>query len=57
MEKVSSIVFQKENYPEVVRIANELAELQNRRPHDAMKIFIEREGQKEIHRLKAEKGT
>ena len=56
MEKVSSIVFQKENYPEVVRIANELAELQNRRPHDAMKIFIEREGQKEIHRLKAEKG-
>lgn len=42
-------------YKEVVKIANELAKLENRTPHDSIRVLIEEEGRKKIKRLKAEK--
>ncbi len=53
-EFVSTLQFREENYPEVVRIANELAEAEDRKPHDSLRILVEEEGQKKIDRLKAE---
>lgn len=51
-EPVKSIMFNETGYQEVIRIANELAELTDRRPADALRKFITDEGQKEIDRLK-----
>lgn len=56
-EHIISLQFRKENYPEVVQIANELATLENRKPHDSVKILIEDEGRKKIERLKAEQSS
>lgn len=53
--KISNIILSEENYPEVVRVANELAELEERKPHDSIKRLIEEEGQKKIDRLQAER--
>jgi len=47
--------FRNDNYREVLRIANELAELEDRKPHDSIRILVEEDGQKKIDRLKAEK--
>lgn len=55
--EITIIQFREENYPEVVRIANELADAEERKPHDSIKRLIEDEGQKKIDRLKAEKET
>lgn len=55
MEKIESLSFKKEYYPEVIKVANRLAELMDRNPHDAMRNFIVEKGQAEIDRLKAEK--
>ena len=52
---ITIIQFRNEQYPEVVRIGNELADLEERKPHDSIKRLIEEEGQKKIDRLKAEK--
>lgn len=52
---VSTLQFREEDYPEVVRVANELAELEDRKPHGSIKRLIVEEGQKKIDKLKAEK--
>ena len=51
MAKVISIQFTEEYYPEVLRLANELGELTDRKPSDALRKLITDEGQKEIDRL------
>ena len=54
-EYVTTFNFREDYYPDLVRIANELAELEDRKPHDSLRILVEEEGQKKIDRLKAEK--
>ncbi len=53
-ELIKSLQFREEIYPEVVRIANELAQLEQRKPHDSIKMLLEEEGQKKIEKLKAQ---
>lgn len=50
-ELIKTIQFSGSVYPEVLRIANELAQLENRKPHDSLKILIEETGQEKIERL------
>ncbi len=52
---ISTLNFAQEAYPTVVRIANELAELEQRSAHDSISLLVIAEGQKKIDRLKAEK--
>ena len=52
---VSTLSFHDTKYPEVVRVANELAEAEDRKPHDSIRVLVVEEGQKKIDRLKAEK--
>lgn len=54
--QVTTIQFREEIYPEVLRITNELAQLDNRKPHDSIRILIEEAGQKKIDRLKKKTG-
>ena len=51
MNKVKSLCFTNERYPEVVRIINEIAELEDRFPHDAAKRLIIEAGEKRIKEL------
>lgn len=53
-ELIKTIQFREEVYPEVVRIANELAQLEQRKPHDSIKMLIEEAGREKIDRLKAQ---
>ena len=56
-DNVKNFQFRDDTYPEVVRVANELAKLENRKPHDSIKILIEEAGQAKIDRLKEEKAN
>ena len=51
--KVDTVGFRKENYPEVLNVANELAELEQRRPHDSIRLLILEAGRTKIEKLKA----
>jgi len=55
-EYISNLNFPEKIYSEVVRIANELAGLENRKPHDSIRVLIEEAGQEKIERLEKEKG-
>lgn len=52
----TNILFNDQDYPEVVEVANELAELEKRKPHDSLKLLILEQGRKKIERLKLEQG-
>lgn len=52
---ISSLNFTEESYPAVIRIANELANLERRSRHDSIGLLVIDEGQKKIDRLKAER--
>lgn len=47
--------FAKGDYPEVLKIANELGEIEKRAPHDSIKMLIEEAGQEKINCLKEER--
>ena len=49
---VKTITFYDGNYPEVLRIANQLGELEKRRPHDSIKRLILDCGKERIRNLK-----
>ncbi len=49
---VRTITFFDESYPEVIKIANELGELEQRRPHDSIKMLIIECGKKKVSDLK-----
>ncbi len=51
--KVDTVGFRKENYPEVLNVANELAELEQRRPHDSIRLLILEAGKAKIQQLKS----
>jgi len=52
-QPVKTVGFPGHAYPEVVRIANELAALEDRSAHDAIARLVREEGRKKIERLKS----
>ena len=52
--QVDSIGFRKENYPNVLDVANELAELEQRKPHDSIRLLILEAGRAKISQLKSQ---
>ena len=59
MAKINTLFYSGENDKDkqVIKLANELAGLERRSPHDSIRILLEDEGQKKINRLKEEKET
>ena len=51
--KVDTVGFKKENYPDVLEVANELAKLEQRKPHDSIRILILEAGKTKIEKLKS----
>ena len=49
---VRTITFFDKAYPEVIKIANELGELEQRRPHDSIQRLILECGKKKVDDLK-----
>ena len=49
--KVKQLTFNRDFYPEICKIASKLAELMDRKPHDAMRVFILECGPKKIKEL------
>ncbi len=54
---VETIGFRRENYPEVLTIANELADLEDRSPHDSVRKLILEAGREKIDKLRSENPT
>lgn len=52
--KIVSLTFTEQNAPEVLGVANELAELEDRKPHDSAKRLILEAGKAKIVELKKE---
>jgi len=52
--KIDSIGFRKENYPDVLEVANRLAELERRKPHDSVRLLILEAGKEKISKLEQE---
>ena len=52
--KVDTISFKKENYSDVLEVANELAELEQRKPHDSIRLLILEAGKARIAKLQEE---
>ena len=52
MNRVKSFCFTEKRYPEVVRILNDIAELEQRFSHDSAKRLIIEAGEKRIEELK-----
>lgn len=52
MKKISTIYFDKDQYPDVIGIINDLAELEDRRPHDSAKRLILEAGRNRIEAIK-----
>ena len=48
MKPVKTINFNQKDYPDVIRIANELASFEHRTAHDAIKRLIIEEGAKRL---------
>lgn len=52
---VETIGFKKENYPKVIDVANELADLENRKPHDSISNLILEVGRTKIAKIRSER--
>jgi hypothetical protein len=50
-KEIKNLKFEESKDPEVISFANRLAKLENRRAHDAMRLFIEIYGPKRIAEL------
>lgn len=53
---IKSIRFDESYYPEILAVANELSQLEDRKAADSLRILLIEEGRKKIDRLKLEKG-
>ena len=53
--EVKQLTFNRDFYPEICKVASKLAELMDRKPHDAMRVFILKYGAKEIAELEGKK--
>lgn len=54
---VESIGFRRENYSKVLTIANELADLEDRSPHDSIRKLILEAGREKIDKIRSENPT
>ena len=52
-QKIENLVFSKLNYPDVLEVANRLAELEQRKPHDSIRLLILEAGKSKITQLEA----
>lgn len=50
-----SMLFNQDSYPDLIKVANRLAELENRTPPNAIDTLVKECGPAKIERLKAEK--
>ena len=53
-DKVEYLTYNKQNSPEVLEVANELAGLEQRKTHDSIRLLILEEGRAKIARLKSQ---
>ena len=51
MKAIKNLKFEQRAYPEVLKVVNHLAELEQRKPHDTAKRILLQEGQKRIEEL------
>ncbi len=49
---IQQLTFHKETYPDVLEVANELAGLEQRKPHDSIRLLILEFGKSKIQQLK-----
>jgi len=54
-EQIKQLTFHSDNYPDVLDVISELAELEDRKPHDSAKRLIIEAGKSRIAELKASK--
>jgi len=54
---VESIGFRRENYPKVLKVANELADVEKRKPHDSIRWLILEAGREKIDKIRSENPT
>jgi hypothetical protein len=52
-EKIKHLTYTEQNDPDILEIANELSELENRKPHDSIRLLILDAGRERISSLKA----
>ena len=52
-DKVRYLTFNEQNAPEVLKTTNRLAELEDRKPHDSIKLLILEAGRAKIAELEA----
>lgn len=53
-EKIKQLTFKEENNPGILDVANRLAELEQRRPHDSIRLLILEAGKDKIAQLEEE---
>ncbi|KKN73482.1 hypothetical protein LCGC14_0400570 [marine sediment metagenome] len=53
-QTIENLVFTKTTYPDVLEVANKLAELEQRKPHDSIRLLILEAGNKKITQLDSE---
>lgn len=51
---VENLTFIKKRHPEIIEIANRLAELEQRKPHDSVRLLILEAGKNKIAQLEQE---
>ena len=51
---IKQLTFSEANYPDVLEVVNELAELENRKPHDSARLLILEAGRAKITQIKAQ---
>ena len=54
---ISQLHFNKEYSPDVLNIANELADLEQRKPHDSIRLLILEAGKNKIESLRNESSS
>ncbi len=50
-QTIENLVFTKTTYPDVLEVANKLAELEQRKPHDSIRLLILEAGNKKIAQI------
>ena len=52
--QIEYLAFSKQNAPDVLEVANRLAELEQRKPHDSIRLLILEAGRNRIAQLQGE---
>ena len=54
MSQINALTFTAKQNPEILGVANELAKLERRFPHDSIRLLVLEEGRAKIARLKSQ---